>query len=171
MHALETFFYRFGLIIRLIGTVCILGGLLFYLVLLFTAASRMDTQASAASSRTAPRVTLLAHTCRQLSQWYLQCDGEIRNDGLDSLQNLQAHVSYYTATGTFVTSDSAMVTLTTLYPGHHSAFQIITPWQKTIAQSAITITTWRGDPVTVRDASASPPAKPFTRPAKKGPRT
>jgi hypothetical protein len=74
-------------------------------------------------------------------------------------------VSYYTTAGTFVTSDDALVTISPLHPGHRSAFQILTPWQETIAQMRITFTTFHGAPIVVHEAL------PETPTAKKKPQT
>lgn len=81
--------------------------------------------------------------------WGIQYDfaiaeGQITNVGYESLKNVSAQVTYYTASGGFITSDDALIEYDPLLPGQTSPWKVITRGNPAMARATVEFKTLRG---------------------------
>ena len=71
-------------------------------------------------------VHLISWNCDAIDGNYYETKGEIRNLTSRTLNNVQALVTWQTSSGTFITSDSALIEYRALRPGQRSPFSVLT---------------------------------------------
>lgn len=75
---------------------------------------------------TAPQLQVLDKEGVIGEHGFSQVEGRVKNLTGQSLRNVEAVVTWYTATGRFVTSDSAFIEFNPLLPGQISPFKVTT---------------------------------------------
>lgn len=115
-----------------------------------------------------PSLSVLAQQCRRVSDYYMQCDGEVKNLTSTPIQHVKALVSYYDKQRTFVTSDGALIAFNPLMPGQRSPFKILTPYHPHFSQFGISFTTLWGTPIAAQEQATPTPAPQHRKAPKKG---
>jgi hypothetical protein len=91
---------------------------------LFSVEGHSSSSAATIASEDPP-LKLLGHGCRR--EWNYQiCEGEVRNQTDQKLENVMAEVRFTGKTGTFIKSADAMIDYQPLMPGQTSAFKVVT---------------------------------------------
>lgn len=117
-------------------------------------AARLLRQAVAMDTRTGEAEALLARAERDIERagaslevlpgdgwtWaynYATYEGQVRNLANRPLRYVKAVVTYYTADGTFITSDDSYIQYTTLLPGQVSPFKVMTRYNPAMHKAGV----------------------------------
>ncbi len=76
---------------------------------------------------------------------YAVAEGKVKNVSSGTLENVQVVVSYETAGGDFITSDSTLIEYTTLLPGQTSPFKSMARWNPAMKKASLSFKTLFGN--------------------------
>jgi hypothetical protein len=87
----------------------------------------------------------------RLSRWswgedygYAIANGQVKNNSSESLENVEAVVTYYDKNGQFITSDDALIEYNPLLAGQSSPFRVTTRWNPAMATAQLEFKTLMG---------------------------
>lgn len=88
----------------------------------------------------------------QSSRPYVTLEGQVRNISPQSLRSVEAVVIYYTADGTFLTSNSSLIEYRPLLPGQTSPFKVISPYNPAMSTASVEFKELLGGKIEHREA-------------------
>ena len=93
------------------------------------------------------RVSLCSAGDAGTSQGYAHLSGEVRNDGQELIDSLEAVATFRTRGGTFVKAADALIEYRPLMPGQVSPFLVLTTWNPMISGCQVAFKTYAGGEV------------------------
>jgi len=123
---------------RLIGIILGVGICAILGTCLYDALKAPEREVEETSTETlSPKIELLALNIVKSSPSYFTAEGQVRNISGERLEHVVAVVTYYTADGTFVTSDDALIDYDPILPNQISPFDVITTYNPAIEKASI----------------------------------
>lgn len=104
-----------------------------------SSSQRSPSPSASQQAQPAPAVTLKLlglHTSRT-SEHYVTTQGQVRNISGGSLKNVLAVVTYYDGSGSFISTDNALVDYNPLLPGQTTTFSVMAPYNPAMKSSSI----------------------------------
>lgn len=91
-------------------------------------------------------------------------EGEVKNLTGSALEDIVAIVSVYDESGSFITSDHALIEYTTLLPGQVSPYEVMVDYNPEISRYIVEFATFLGQPILTRDDVPEPTDVPTAVP-------
>jgi hypothetical protein len=113
-----------------------------------------------------PKLSLISSTGTISEYGYSYVEGEVRNISNEPLQHVTAVASWYDASDTFITSDSALIEYDPLLPGQTSPFKVGTRNNPAIKRFSIGFKTMLGGSI-LRENAVEKDGKKAEAPKKK----
>jgi hypothetical protein len=112
------------------------------------------------------QLELLAFKWGQSTEQHATAEGQVKNISGDSIKSVQAVVTWYDKSGTFVTSDHALIDYNPLLPGQTSPFDVIATFNPAMHTASVEFKHFAGGSIRTRKKE-EPPAQPKPRRKKK----